>query len=258
MPCNHLIVLHSCPVDVGEVLPAASSTLLGMRQHVLQERQMPSVGSVLQTQDGTCAFLVVGHGVLPSNGVHAAPCCYLRSLVSWSEAQSLSYTVVRKGYALAWITLSDKGAAGQRKDESGPLIARMVAEQMPLCHEQGFLLPDEKMQLQVLLVTLASQGYDFIVTTGGTGLSPRDITPEATLAVIDKRLYGFEQAMTLCSLHKTPHGAISRAIAGTCCRSIIVNLPGSKKAVHENIAAILPAVPHALAKLQGDSVDCGS
>ncbi len=162
-----------------------------------------------------------------------------------------------RGLSLAWITLSDKGSQGVRQDTSGPLIEAQVREAMELSLCRGFLLPDSSVQLKALLTDLALfQGFDLICTTGGTGVGPRDITPETTLEVIDKRLPGFEQTMTAVSLTKTPMGAISRAVVGTLGSSLIINLPGSPKAVRENLAAVLPAIGHTLAKLQGDSGDC--
>ena len=101
------------------------------------------------------------------------------------------------------------------------------------------------------------QGYDLILTSGGTGLAPRDTTPEALLPIFERRLPGFEQAMMQASLAKTPTAAISRAVAGTLGRTIVITLPGSRKAVSENLAAILPALGHALEKLHGDPSDCG-
>ncbi|WP_246298856.1 MogA/MoaB family molybdenum cofactor biosynthesis protein [Desulfolutivibrio sulfodismutans] len=163
------------------------------------------------------------------------------------------------GISLAWITLSDKGAAGKRQDTSGPLIAEMLHEAGQASLTRGQIIPDDPQLLRALLTDLAlTQGFDCIVTTGGTGLGPRDFTPEATSAVLDKRLPGFETAMLAASLAKTPHGAISRAVAGTLGASIIVNLPGSPKAVRENFAAVLPALRHALDKLQGDPADCAA
>ena len=171
----------------------------------------------------------------------------------------LRLEVQRRGRSLAWITLSDKGAEGLRQDASGPLIEELVAAALPLGLARGFLLPDDQAALRALLTDLALvQGFDLILTTGGTGVAPRDVTPEATLAVIEKRLPGFERAMTAASLAKTPHGAVSRAVAGTLGQSVIVNLPGSPKAVRECLAPLLPALAHTLDKLQGDPAECGA
>ncbi len=162
-----------------------------------------------------------------------------------------------RGFSLAWITLSDKGSRGERQDTSGPLIEAQVRDAVELSLCRGFLLPDSSPRLKALLTDLALfQGFDLILTTGGTGVGPRDITPETTLDVIEKRLPGFEQAMTAASLAKTPMGVVSRAVVGTLGSSLIINLPGSPKAVRENLAAVLPAVGHTLDKLQGDPGDC--
>jgi molybdenum cofactor synthesis domain-containing protein len=163
----------------------------------------------------------------------------------------------RRGLSLAWVTMSDKGSRGLREDTSGPLIAQVVSGSISLSLASGFILPDEAQDIRALLTDLAlTQGYDLIVTTGGTGLAPRDVTADVTGALVEKRLRGFELLMLQASLAKTPHGAISRAVAGTLGLSLIVNLPGSPKAVAENLAPLLPAIPHALAKLQGDPADC--
>ena len=165
--------------------------------------------------------------------------------------------VERRGRSVAWVTLSDKGARGERVDTSGPTIANMVRAALDVSLLRGFLLPDSMADLKGLLMDLALfQRVDLILTTGGTGVGPRDVSPEATLAVIEKRLSGFEQAMTARSLAKTPHGMISRAVVGTLGGSLIINLPGSPKAVAENLESVLPAVEHTLAKLQGDPSDC--
>ena len=156
------------------------------------------------------------------------------------------------------VTLSDKGYAGQREDRSGPALQEALRAALPLCHEQRFLLPDEPAALRALVLELAvGQGYDLIVSTGGTGLAPRDLTPEALLPVLDRRVPGFEQAMMQASLAKTPHAALSRALAGTVGACLVLALPGSVRAAAENLAAALPALPHALEKLAGDTVDCG-
>lgn len=169
----------------------------------------------------------------------------------------LSLAGRRQGVTLARITLSDKGARGEREDKAGPAIESVLKEHLDLGLTQAFLIPDNARALKALLMDLAlTQRFDMVVTTGGTGLAPSDHTPEATLAVIEKRLPGFEQAMIATSLAKTPHGALSRAVAGTLGPSLIINLPGSPRAVQENLAAVAPALKHALDKLQGDPTDC--
>lgn len=190
-----------------------------------------------------------------------APCWLMETLVpaplGLEDARGLA--VLREGFALAWITLSDKGAAGQRVDASGPLVEEVVRAAMPLSLARGFVLPDEERGIRALLMQLAlHDGYDLICTTGGTGVAPRDVTPEATLAVIEKRLPGFERAMTMTSLAKTPHGAVSRAVCGTLGNAVIVNLPGSPKAVRECLGAVVPALAHTIEKLQGDPSDCAA
>ena len=153
----------------------------------------------------------------------------------------------------AVITLSDKGAAGQRTDESGPLIAEMLAGIAEVRHYD--ILPDEQKQIEQKLVQYAG-AVDLILTTGGTGLSPRDVTPEATKAVIDREVPGIAEAMRLEGLRKTNRSMLSRAVAGVRGRTLIVNLPGSPKAVRENLAVILDVLPHAIEKIQGSPAEC--
>lgn len=165
--------------------------------------------------------------------------------------------ISKSGYSLAYVTLSDKGAAGQREDGAGPLIAEMIKNALPVSAVQGYLIPDEADDLKSLIMHLAHvSGFDLILTTGGTGVGPRDVSPEATLGIIEKRLPGFERAITATGLSKTPHAMISRAVAGTLGQSVVINFPGSPKAVRESLEAVIPALKHTVDKLQGDKADC--
>jgi molybdenum cofactor synthesis domain-containing protein len=193
-----------------------------------------------------------------SGGMPEGVALKLSALKSCAFAAENSADVKKDGYSLAWITLSDKGAKGQREDRSGPLVREMAGQVLPLSLVRGFVLPDDPGLIKALLSHLCLfLGVDVVLTTGGTGLSPRDFTPEATAALVDKRLAGMEREMSRVSCEKTPHGMISRAVAGTIAESLVVNLPGSPKAVRENLEVVLPAIAHALGKLQGDSSDCG-
>ncbi|MCJ2164101.1 MULTISPECIES: MogA/MoaB family molybdenum cofactor biosynthesis protein [unclassified Pseudodesulfovibrio] len=215
------------------------------------------VGERLSCESG--AFLVQSAGWWPGGAGAASRPVYLVEALQDMKPGSGVFTISRTGATLAWITLSDKGSQGKRVDESGPLVGELVGKTLDLAFVQGFVIPDETDRLKGLLVDLAlNQGFDLILTTGGTGVAPRDITPEATLAVIEKRLPGFERAMTAASLSKTPHGAISRAVAGTLAHTLIVNMPGSPKAVAECLEPLLPTLRHTLEKLQGDPSDCAA
>jgi len=154
------------------------------------------------------------------------------------------------------LTISDKGARGEREDTSGSAI-RDLLKGLPSDVIHYEVIPDEKDVIKEALIRCADfLGSDLILTTGGTGLSPRDVTPDATVEVIEKEVPGFSEAMRAEGLKKTPHAMISRATCGIRGQTLIVNLPGSPKAVRECLAAILPAIPHALSKLKGDQEEC--
>jgi molybdenum cofactor synthesis domain-containing protein len=157
---------------------------------------------------------------------------------------------------IAILTISDRGYRHEREDSSGPAIFTWLKDN-GYCSTESALLPDETEMISSQLRRWADSGlYDLILTTGGTGVSPRDITPEATLAVLDRTLPGFGELMRMKSLEKTPMAIISRALAGIRRECLIINLPGSPKAAIENLAVVWPAVPHAVEKIQGDQRDC--
>ncbi|HPC85094.1 MAG TPA: MogA/MoaB family molybdenum cofactor biosynthesis protein [Smithellaceae bacterium] len=154
------------------------------------------------------------------------------------------------------ITVSDKGSQGKREDKSGPVIAEMLAG-AAVSIEKTLIIPDEVEQISAAIIRFADvEKLDLILTTGGTGVSPRDLTPDATLPVLDKEIPGIAEAMRAASLKITPHAMISRAVAGIRGRSLIINLPGSPKGARENLSVVMPALSHAMEKIQGDERDC--
>ncbi len=156
------------------------------------------------------------------------------------------------------LTISDKGSRGEREDLSGPEIRRML-ESLPAKVEACDIVPDEREQISQKLVEYADgKRLDLILTTGGTGLSPRDVTPEATRQILDKEISGIAEAMRSEGRKITPMAMLSRAVAGVRGCSLIINLPGSPRAVRENLEIILPVLQHALEKVQGDPTECGT
>ncbi len=155
------------------------------------------------------------------------------------------------------ITVSDRSSRGERADVSGPEIVKW-AEHMDIEIAAETIVPDEIPDIKKSLLDFAERGFDLILTTGGTGFAPRDVTPEATRAVIDREAPGFAEAMRAKSLEITPHAVLSRAVSGICKQSLIINLPGSPKAVRENLGFIEKAIPHAVMLLRNEVKDCGS
>lgn len=154
------------------------------------------------------------------------------------------------------LTLSDKGARGERTDLSGPALTEWLRPH-GVETARYEMIPDEEELISAKLSEWADSGeLDIILTTGGTGVSPRDVTPEATMKVLDRVIPGLGELMRFRSLAKTPSAAISRAVAGIRGRTLIINLPGSPKGAVENLEAVWEAVPHAVAKIQGDPSDC--
>lgn len=161
-------------------------------------------------------------------------------------------------FKIAILTISDKGAAGLREDLSGPAIREMLAG-LDAEFVAADIIPDERVLIAERLIHYADKVCcDLVLTTGGTGFSPRDVTPEATLEVIDRQAPGIPEAMRAKGLAKTPMAMISRAAAGIRGRTLIVNLPGSVKAVKENLEVILPVLPHAMEILRGEGGECGN
>ena len=154
------------------------------------------------------------------------------------------------------ICVSDRCFRGECEDRSGPAIAQCVA---PLSAENAYrLVPDEKEQISVAIAELADDfGADIIFTTGGTGFAPRDVTPEATKAVIDREAPGIAEAIRAQSLAITNKAMLSRAVSGLRGKTLIVNLPGSPKAVKESIEVVIDVLPHAVETMSGNTQNCG-
>lgn len=150
------------------------------------------------------------------------------------------------------VTISDRSSRGERADASGPVLVEVIqAQGWQLV--QTAIIPDELSAIRSLLQTWADSGrFDVILTTGGTGFARRDVTPEATRAVIERDAPGLAEAMRADSLQKTPHAMLSRAVAGIRSSTLIINLPGSPKGAKENLGTILPVLPHAVQLLQED------
>lgn len=163
------------------------------------------------------------------------------------------------GYTAAVITVSDKGYLGQREDTSGPNLCNLLKD-------RGYdvvyttIVPDDSEMIQAELCRCADTlAVALVLTTGGTGFSPRDITPEATMAVVERPTPGIPEAMRAESMRITPKGCLSRSVAGIRGRTLIINLPGSKKASAENLLAVIDPVAHGLEMLLGEgSADCAA
>jgi molybdopterin adenylyltransferase len=161
-------------------------------------------------------------------------------------------TTVRAGL----ITVSTRGASGTRADESGPAMRdALVAAGHEVVSTQ--LVPDDVARIANAILEAIRSGANAVLTSGGTGLSPNDVTPEATRRVIDREVPGIAEALRARSLLKTPHGMLSRGVAGAVGPALVVNLPGSPRAVRESLEVLLPALPHAIELLAGETGETG-
>ncbi|MDR0477744.1 MAG: MogA/MoaB family molybdenum cofactor biosynthesis protein [Desulfobulbaceae bacterium] len=163
---------------------------------------------------------------------------------------------MEKAWRFAVVTMSDKGSRGERLDESGAFLRQFLTQAG--FTEAGYrLVPDRVEAIVEAVYAMIDLGADLVITSGGTGLAPSDVTPEAMDRVFQREVPGIAEMLRLESLKKTPMAALSRGRAGVRGESLIINLPGSLKAARENIAAALPILDHALAKIKGDPSDCG-
>lgn len=155
------------------------------------------------------------------------------------------------------LTVSDKGSRGEREDKSGEAIRRILEEQ-GVRIERVEIVPDEIPAIRERLIAWADRDeLDLVLTTGGTGFSPRDVTPEATLPVLERQTPGISEAIRAEGRKKTPRAILSRGVAGIRGRTVIVNLPGSVRAVEESLDVLLPALWHGIKILKGENAECG-
>jgi molybdenum cofactor synthesis domain-containing protein len=167
--------------------------------------------------------------------------------------------VAREAFQAVVLTMSDRCARNEAKDTAGPAVARCAEGNELHAHiYTAEVLPDDRALIEERLRHYCDgHSIDLVLTVGGTGFSPRDVTPEATRAVVERLTPGLDEAMRAASMNQTPHAMLSRGISGIRGSTLIVNLPGSERAAVENLAAILPALRHGIAKLRGDPADCG-
>jgi molybdenum cofactor synthesis domain-containing protein len=159
-------------------------------------------------------------------------------------------------YKTGILIMSDKGSRGEREDKSGKQIEAMLGSQFSV--DYYAMIPDEKNIIAERLKLLCDEmKLDLVLTSGGTGFAPRDVTPEATMEVIEKPVPGISEAIRSIGMQNTPKAMLSRGVAGIRGKTLIINMPGSVKGVRESLEAVLPALPHGLDTLKGDSSECG-
>ncbi len=167
-------------------------------------------------------------------------------------------SVPRETFQAVVLTISDRCSRGEAQDTAGPAVAGILTESLPAHMYAAEILPDECQTIADRLKHYCDgHSIDLVVAVGGTGFSPRDVTPEATRRIIERPTPGLDEAMRAASLAKTPHAMLSRGISGICGATLIIDLPGSERAAVENLGVILDALPHGLNKLRGDTADCG-
>ena len=199
---------------------------------------------------------VTGDCIMPRLGLFAR--VETGGSCSPGDAAEILSLVPRARFQAVVLTVSDRCSRGEAEDTAGPAVARRLEEALGAHVYRAEIVPDERDRIGERLRHYADgHSIDLVVTVGGTGFSPRDVTPEATRAVLDRPAPGLDEAMRAASLAKTPRAMLSRGSSGIRASTLIVNLPGSERAAVENLEAILPALPHGLEKLRGDPSECG-
>jgi molybdenum cofactor synthesis domain-containing protein len=178
--------------------------------------------------------------------------------VAPGDIAEISTVVSREVFQVVVLTISDRCSRGTTEDSAGPAVARRIEDAIGAHVYATEIVPDERETIAGRLRHYSDgHSIDLVVTVGGTGFAPRDVTPEAVSEVVERRTPGLDEAMRLASLRETPHAMLSRAVSGIRGSTLILALPGSERGGLENLEAVLPALPHGLAKLRGDPSDCG-
>jgi molybdopterin adenylyltransferase len=213
--------------------------------------EITQIGKVCH--DRCAIFYQAGDCVMPREGVFA------RVLEGGEISPGEGIVLLKPSLiAAAVLTVSDKGARGERDDESGAVLEESLGG-LGVASVERDIVPDEQDQIAAALTRWADDTpVNLILTTGGTGLTSRDVTPEATLRVLDRQAPGFAEAMRAGSVVKTPHAMLSRAVSGVRGRTLIINMPGSPRACREQFAMVAPALPHAVEKLLDLGGDCAA
>lgn len=251
------VKIHFSPT--GSILPLTRATT-NQTHHILLDppslTDLLPIGNTLSC-NGNPIFQVCDHVWVP-DGSSTILCPALKTL-SEVDSKECTLEISKPGWSVAIVTLSDKGALGLREDRSGPEILEVLKENnFRIGYWQSWILPDDLYQLRGLIAKLClTNQYDLVITTGSTGVSERDIAPQAIKPLIDLHLPGFDSAMIMMSMKKSANGIISRPVCGIIGKSLLLTLPGSPKAVRENLEAVAGAIPHALNKIHGDKNDCG-
>ena len=243
----------------GENLVVAGLALseLGIGSEVQVGAAHLRVTQIGKTCHDPCAiFRTAGRCIMPGQGVFFE--VLAGGMVRAGDEVQLTRLVGREVIQVAILTVSDRAARGEREDASGPALQEFVEAELGAHVVTRLVVPDERDKIEAALRTLVEwRGTDVILTTGGTGCGPRDVTPEATRAVIAREVPGLAEHMRAESISKTPHAMLSRAVAGIVGECLIVNLPGSPQGAVENLAAVAEALPHAVELVRGDVEDCG-
>jgi molybdenum cofactor synthesis domain-containing protein len=215
-------------------------TQIGKECHSHRCTVFERLGECLMPRRGLFARVVRGGEVRPGDGIEVV------EAIPRATIQAVVFTV------------SDRCSRGEASDTAGPAVARLLAEGLGAHVFAIEVIPDERQVIEERLHHYCDgHSIDLVTTVGGTGFSPRDVTPEATRAVVDRPTPGLDEAMRAASMAQTPHAMLSRGASGMRKKTLIVNLPGSERGATENLETLLPALPHGLAKLRGDPSDCG-